>query len=153
MKKHKGIIFKAKSKISQSIRNINKPKMKRIEINEELTIVVNEKTNKGDVTEMLNYGNRLRDLEGLEPMTIEDVLSTRAFWELVILMNIEDPLDDIDYSDYSLDNIDYKKMIKLFPLMIESENYMSLYLILKVGSILDNWLKSEIYNAMYNRKI
>jgi len=38
MKKHKGIIFKAKSKISQSIRNINKPKMKRIEINEELTI-------------------------------------------------------------------------------------------------------------------
>jgi len=101
---------------------------------------------------MLNYGNELRDWEGLEPMTIEDILSMREFWEYTIFMNIQDPITNIDCIDDNIDCIDYKEMIKLFPSMIDSENYMSLFLILKVGAILDDWLKSQMFNAMFFSK-
>ena len=130
---------------------MNKTKMKKIKINGRLTIVVDEKTNKGDVTEMLNYGNILRKWEGLKPMTMKDILATREFWEYTMLMNIEDPITNIDCIDDNIDCLDYREMIKMFPSMIESENYMSLYLILKVGAILDDWLELQIIDAMLNK--
>jgi len=58
-----------------------------VKINQDLTIRIGHLTKMGRVDEIITYGNLLRELRGLRPIKIEDILKTRDFWEFVIAMN------------------------------------------------------------------
>jgi hypothetical protein len=58
-----------------------------VRINKDLTIRIGHLTRLGKVDEVISYGNLLRELRGLKPITLHDILRTRDFWEFVIAMN------------------------------------------------------------------
>jgi len=58
-----------------------------VRINKDLTIRIGHLTRMGKVDEIITHGNLLRELRGLKPITLIDILRTRDFWEFVIAMN------------------------------------------------------------------
>jgi len=58
-----------------------------VRINQDLTIRIGHLTRLGKVDEIITHGNLLREIRGLKPITLIDILRTRDFWEFVIAMN------------------------------------------------------------------
>ena len=157
--------------------------MMNVPINQDLTIRIGHLTRMGRVDEVMAYGNLLRELRGLRPIELKQILQTRDFWEFVIAMNTaiendkfkkNNPKVDYStfdiYSDYSqlekyIDDkgrVKYSELIKQFPTLIKSVrggkvedrgHYMHLNLLLKLATILDKDLEAQIYMIFIEKKI
>jgi len=157
--------------------------MMNVPINKDLTIRIGHITRMGRVDEVMAYGNLLRELRGLRPIELKQILQTRDFWEFVIAMNTaiendkfkkNNPKVDYStfdiYSDYSqlekyIDDkgrVKYSELIKQFPTLIKSVrggkvedrgHYMHLNLLLKLATILDKDLEAQIYMIFIEKKI
>jgi len=155
--------------------------MMNVPINKDLTIRIGHVTRLGKVDEVMAYGNLLRELRGLRPIELKQILKRQEFWEFVIarnahkasksqksqssdseLWNIEADFSQLEKYKTKNGEIQYSKLIKQFPALIKSvrggkvENrghYMELYLLLKVASMLDKQLEVQIYEVFIEKKI
>jgi len=148
-----------------------------VKINKDLTIKIGHLTQLGKVDEILTYGNLLRELRGLKPITMKSILEKQGFWEFVIARNaqkmaksqtpesgvwIEGDFSTLEKYKNKHGKIQYSQLVKQFPTLIKSvrggkvENrgyYFDLYLLLKIASMLDKQLEVQIYEVFIEGRI
>ncbi len=146
------------------------------------TLKIGHLSQMGDVSQVIEMGNKIRETRGLSPMTIDDILRKQELWEFIIARNTQlaiylksedsSDLQNSDstvsiYSDYSILNdfkspsglLRYSELMKMFPHLIKSRRgkgggtQAELYILLKIASMLDKDLEVSIYDVFVKSKI
>ena len=145
------------------------------------TLKIGHLSQMGDVSQVIEMGNKIRESRGLNPISLEDILKKQELWEFIIARNTQilrkskssdsEYLENIDvtavYSDYRelkkfktiKGEIQYGELIKMFPHLIKSRRgkgggtQAELYILLKIASMLDKDLEVEIYDVFIQSKI
>ena len=120
-----------------------------VRINQDLTIRIGHLTRMGKVDEIITHGNLLRELRGLKPITLKQILKRQGFWEFVVarnaqkiaksqsgnselwnnnksqssvsdFWNIEADFSQLRMYKTEKGEIQYSKLIKQFPTLIKS---------------------------------
>ncbi|HIO70962.1 MAG TPA: hypothetical protein EYG60_03435, partial [Campylobacterales bacterium] len=63
--------------------------MMRVQIGSFGTIEIGHKTEMGKVSQVMDMGNRLRQIKGLTTIPLEEILRRPGFWEFVIALDTQ----------------------------------------------------------------
>ena len=122
--------------MTQKDKKLKTNQMMTIEISKFGTIEIGHKTEMGNVSQVIDMGNKVRKENGLQPKLLDHILNKSEFWEFVIARNIKENiietivLENVNriYSNFkvlenhkdSMGQIQYSELMQKFPHLINS---------------------------------